>query len=592
MLLLALVRGTSNLCHCRSHLRNAACDEDEAYHQCDSIFGSDVSFRIAMKLLKPPSWLSLAHLQLPAANGNLRHWRRNEQLRCVNKLLRSTHSSKHSSGMPGAFVWTQTSSAPGARGLHSSPLVCCSEQSGRSSGASAISSVNNDYIKHCVKLRDSSRYRHEERRVLVVGRVPLEEIAGERSSKNYSFCIVLTAGRSLCHHMVLLRTYWCFFDPFSYHERMSLSLYSAQRLPAHSSHHQAALYSYLHVALLYSHDREQYHIPLVSGAGGTISVETAIVPEGGSCPGFVRAKRCIHVTEPVLRKLSGLENVSSLEVVAEMPMPPLQRFESPSSPAADAAATTVGASRGADHASCSSAGQTEASSSSAVGTRQLQRLLALEGVQDPGNLGTLMRTAIAFGWDGVFLLPGCCDPFNDKAVRASRGGVFRLPMASGSWRQLEQAAGEHRLVLLAAEPPDDKVAAVGTGSSVASSSRSTSGSSDAAAAQGHASSSAGGLPEREAARPGGASSQRQRGLVLNVGGRERGVCLVLGSEGQGLSQHALTVCAPVGIPMAGQMESLNVGIAGGILMFALSSGVASLLQELTAQLHPEHDCEV
>jgi TrmH family RNA methyltransferase len=48
-----------------------------------------------------------------------------------------------------------------------------------------------------------------------------------------------------------------------------------------------------------------------------------------------------------------------------------------------------------------------------------------------------------------------------------------------------------------------------------------------------------------------------------------GVCLVLGSEGQGLSETALRTCRPVAIPMPGEMESLNVGIAGGILMYLM-----------------------
>lgn len=48
-----------------------------------------------------------------------------------------------------------------------------------------------------------------------------------------------------------------------------------------------------------------------------------------------------------------------------------------------------------------------------------------------------------------------------------------------------------------------------------------------------------------------------------------GLCLVLGSEGQGLSQAALQSCQPVAIPMPGEMESLNVGIAGGILMYLM-----------------------
>lgn len=53
-------------------------------------------------------------------------------------------------------------------------------------------------------------------------------------------------------------------------------------------------------------------------------------------------------------------------------------------------------------------------------------------------------------------------------------------------------------------------------------------------------------------------------------GGQAGVCLVLGSEGQGLSQDAQARCAPVSLPMPGDMESLNVSHAGAILMFLLS----------------------
>ena len=49
------------------------------------------------------------------------------------------------------------------------------------------------------------------------------------------------------------------------------------------------------------------------------------------------------------------------------------------------------------------------------------RYLALEGVQDPGNVGTILRTADAFGAEGIFLLPGCADLYNPKTVRSSMG---------------------------------------------------------------------------------------------------------------------------------------------------------------------------
>ncbi len=54
------------------------------------------------------------------------------------------------------------------------------------------------------------------------------------------------------------------------------------------------------------------------------------------------------------------------------------------------------------------------------------RYLVLDNVQDPGNLGTVLRTADAVGADGVVLSNGCCDPYNPKAVRATMGSLFRL----------------------------------------------------------------------------------------------------------------------------------------------------------------------
>jgi TrmH family RNA methyltransferase len=55
-------------------------------------------------------------------------------------------------------------------------------------------------------------------------------------------------------------------------------------------------------------------------------------------------------------------------------------------------------------------------------------ILILDGLQDPGNLGTIIRTAAGAGIDGIFLLPGTVDPYNPKALRASMGGIFHLPV--------------------------------------------------------------------------------------------------------------------------------------------------------------------
>ncbi len=58
-----------------------------------------------------------------------------------------------------------------------------------------------------------------------------------------------------------------------------------------------------------------------------------------------------------------------------------------------------------------------------------QRILVLEGVSDPGNAGTLIRTAAGFGIDAVVLTAGSCDPANPKALRASAGAAFSIPVA-------------------------------------------------------------------------------------------------------------------------------------------------------------------
>ncbi|MBX3460760.1 MAG: RNA methyltransferase [Planctomycetes bacterium] len=55
-------------------------------------------------------------------------------------------------------------------------------------------------------------------------------------------------------------------------------------------------------------------------------------------------------------------------------------------------------------------------------------LLVLDNVRDPGNMGTMLRQAAAFDSDGLLLLKGCVDAFNHKAVRASMGGVFHVPV--------------------------------------------------------------------------------------------------------------------------------------------------------------------
>ena len=68
------------------------------------------------------------------------------------------------------------------------------------------------------------------------------------------------------------------------------------------------------------------------------------------------------------------------------------------------------------------------------------RLVLLENVQDPGNVGTVLRTLDAAGFDGCVLTPGCADPFGPKALRATMGSVFRVPIcqADSACQAVEQ----------------------------------------------------------------------------------------------------------------------------------------------------------
>lgn len=136
-----------------------------------------------------------------------------------------------------------------------------------------------------------------------------------------------------------------------------------------------------------------------------------------------------------------------------------------------------------------------------------QRLLALDGISDPGNLGTLLRTALALGFDGAFLVEGSADPFSTKALRSSKGAVFHLPLQWGSKADLLNLIQENRLTPYVAD------------------------------AQGKI--------------PGTFSFP---------------LILILGNESHGPSQNLKKVGNLISIPMTTKTESLNVAVAGGILM--------------------------
>ena len=142
------------------------------------------------------------------------------------------------------------------------------------------------------------------------------------------------------------------------------------------------------------------------------------------------------------------------------------------------------------------------------------RYLALEGVQDPGNVGTLLRSAAAFGFDGVILSEGCAAPYAPKTLRASMGAAVQLPVIEAG--AMPPVIGELRrkgieclaAALYRSQPLGDAKAGPG------------------------------------------------------------GVCVVIGSEGQGLTEATIAACdRTVRIPMTGRVESLNAGIAGSILLW-------------------------
>jgi TrmH family RNA methyltransferase len=139
-------------------------------------------------------------------------------------------------------------------------------------------------------------------------------------------------------------------------------------------------------------------------------------------------------------------------------------------------------------------------------------VLVLDAVQDPGNFGTLVRTAEALGAAGVVALPGTVDPWNPKSVRAAMGSSFRLPIVPAGWDVLAPWLAAREFATFAAAAGGEP------------------------------------LPQPRPAR----------------------AALVLGNEGAGVSdQTRARAERVVGIPLRGRAESLNVAAAGAILMHEL-----------------------
>jgi TrmH family RNA methyltransferase len=139
----------------------------------------------------------------------------------------------------------------------------------------------------------------------------------------------------------------------------------------------------------------------------------------------------------------------------------------------------------------------------------------LDGVQDPGNVGTITRTAAALGADAVLALPGTVDLWNAKVVRSAMGASFHVPAFSCTWEQLDDFRGRESVSLWGAD--------------------------------------AGGVALESLTPP------------------DR-LALVVGNEGAGLSgESRARAHTLVSLPISSSVESLNVAVATGILLYQLRS---------------------
>ena len=145
----------------------------------------------------------------------------------------------------------------------------------------------------------------------------------------------------------------------------------------------------------------------------------------------------------------------------------------------------------------------------------LSGAILLDGVQDPGNLGTILRTADAFALDAVILCEGCTDPTAPKVVRATMGAAFRQPVYRMPLAEAAAALKTRGLPVYAAALKPDSVPST----------------------------------------------------ALDL----HGAAVIVGSEGRGVTAQALELCdKKVVLPMAGRAESLNAGVAAAILIWEMT----------------------
>lgn len=184
------------------------------------------------------------------------------------------------------------------------------------------------------------------------------------------------------------------------------------------------------------------------------------------------------------------------------------------------------------------------------------RYLVADGVQAPGNLGTLVRSAWAFGLDGVAIGEGTVDPWNPKVVRASAGGVFRVPLLGvpPDFPAEEESKMAEPRSLLYADPSGAPLDWTDTPLEASVPSDSTAAPLDSTAAP----------PDSTAAL---LDSTGALGPAKSPGPNW---ALVVGNEVRGVSERYRRFGRATAVPLAPGVDSLNVAVAGSILMYVLS----------------------
>ncbi len=146
--------------------------------------------------------------------------------------------------------------------------------------------------------------------------------------------------------------------------------------------------------------------------------------------------------------------------------------------------------------------------------KSYNRLLLLDNVSDPGNLGTLVRTALGFNFDGIFLSENTVDIHNEKVIRATQGAIFNIPIMRGNLKEYITKLKSKSVKIL--------------------------------------------------------GTSLENSTMLNEVKLNEKIALTLGNEGQGVRKEILTeVDEIIKIPIE-NIESLNVAVAGGIIMYHLA----------------------